>query len=285
MYLTSEKNNIPIIGIQDFKENQTAGNKNLLYNLIEGEKHIETPHKHDFFIIILFEKASGYHEIDFIKYPISNYQIHLLFPGQVHKWHIDASSTGYQLMIENIFFENFSSYFRFSTTNYINNPVISLNQEAFNLLKYEFTGIKKEMKSIHPLEHIIYARASVIAALVSKEAESLFNSTKIYLNNPRLVNFYQLIDSFYKEHKTVAFYASQLNISANYLNILCKKNLNCSAIQLIQERTILQAKRLLQSTNLSIKEIAYELGFVDHAYFSNFFKNHTQTTPTQFREK
>lgn len=285
MYLPSDRNNIPIIGIQDFKEEQTAGNDNLLYNLIEGEKHIEKPHKHDFFIIILFEKASGYHEIDFINYPIANKQIHLLFPGQVHKWHIDAGSSGYQLMINKVFFENFSSYFRFSFTNYMNHPVIELSNESFELLKYEFKKIKNEMQSSSVLELLIYARASVIAALVSKEAESLFNETKVYLDNPRLSAFNKLIDSHFKEQKTVTFYASKLNISSNYLNILCKKNLNRSATQLIQERVILEAKRLLQSTDLSIKEIAFELGFVDHAYFSNFFKNQTKITPTQFREK
>ncbi|MCH5685442.1 helix-turn-helix domain-containing protein [Niabella sp. W65] len=54
---------------------------------------------------------------------------------------------------------------------------------------------------------------------------------------------------------------------------------------MIQQRVLLEAKRLLQSTDLSIKEIAFELGFVDHAYFSNFFKSHTGATPTEFKEK
>lgn len=284
MTYTSLKN-IPIIDIQEFKAEQTAGNNDLLYNIIEGEKLIKKPHKHDFFIIVLFDSAEGYHEIDFINYKISDKQIHVLFPGQVHKWHIKEKSTGYQLMIDKVFFENFSSYFRFSITNYINHPVISLSDKNYNLLKYEFDRIKDEIESKQSVQEITYARASVIAAIVSKEAENHFYDTKILLNNPKLSNFNKLVDLHFKEEKSVSFYASLLNISANYLNILCKKNLNISATQLIQERSILEAKRLLQSSDLSIKEIAYELGFVDHAYFSNFYKNKTGLTPTQFKEK
>jgi AraC family transcriptional regulator, transcriptional activator of pobA len=276
---------IPVIGLDEFIGYETAGNKELLYNLIKGEKHIEKPHKHDFFIIILFENAKGTHTIDFIDYKIQNNQIHVLFPGQVHKWHIEANSKGYQLMINQVFFEHFSPYLRFSITNYINHPVISLTTNSFNLLKYEFDCIKNEIECKNSLQDIIYARASVIAAIISKEAETKFIDTKVYQSNPRLAKFNLLIDKHFKEEKLVGFYANKLHISANYLNILCKKNLEISATQLIQNRIILEAKRLLQSTDLTIKEIAFELGFIDHAYFSNFFKNQTKLTPTQFRER
>lgn len=283
--LENDKNKFPIIGISEFTEQQTAGNDKLIYNIIEGEKHIDKPHKHDFFIIVLFAHAKGNHIIDFINYPIANKEIHLLFPGQVHKWDIEANSQGYQLMIDKVFFEHFLTYFRFSITNYMSHPVFPLNNSAYRLLKYEFDEIKNEMLTENPLQEIIYARASVIAAIISKKAEKYFQSTKIHQTNPKLSDFSKLIDIHYKDEKSVVFYASLLNISSNYLNILCKKNLQISATRLIQERVILEAKRLLQSTELTIKEIAYDLGFVDHAYFSNFFKNQTGITPTQFREK
>lgn len=278
-------NHFPIISISEFKENQTAGNNQLLYNIIEGEKHIEKPHKHDFFIIVLFDYAKGYHSIDFVDYKIGNKQVHLLFPGQVHKWHIEANSSGYQLMIDHVLFEHFLTFFRFSETNYMNHPVIDLKDEVFDLIKYEFDCIKNEITASESLQQIIHARASVIAAIISKEAETLFNNTIVNQSNARLSEFNKLIDQHYKSEKSVSFYASKLNISANYLNILCKKSLQISATQFIQERIVLEAKRLLQSTELTIKEIAYELGFVDHAYFSNFFKNRTNLTPTQFRDK
>lgn len=280
-----DKRYVPVVGIQEFRKEQTAGRKELVYNELHGEKHIDKPHKHDFFIIILFDRAKGTHTIDFQDYTIDNRQIHVLFPDQVHKWHIEPGSTGYQLMIDKVFFERFSPYFRFSFTNYINHPVISLTEGVFKLLEYEFEAIKDELQTTNSLQDIISARAAVIASIVSKAAEDIFTDTKVFQSNPRLARFNLLIDQFFKEEKSVAFYAEKLNISANYLNILCKKNLKVSATQLIHQRVLLEAKRMLQSTSLSIKEIAFELGFVDHAYFSNFFKSQTEYTPTEFRQE
>lgn len=276
---------VPLLGLHEFRKGQSAGNAALLYNELDGERHIDKPHKHDFFIIILFDRAGGVHNIDFCDYPIGDREIHLLFPGQVHKWDIELSTTGYQLMIDRIFFERFAPYFRFAYTNYMKHPVIPLSDETFHLLKYEFAAIKDELNAADPLQDIIIARAAVIASVVSKEAEQVLTEAKIYQSNPRLTRFSMLIDQHFKEEKLVAFYAAQLNISANYLNILCKKSLDISATQLIHQRVMLEAKRLLQSTDLSVKEIAFELGFIDHAYFSNFFKNHLGISPSEFRDK
>lgn len=280
---SENQDSIPIISIKSFRKGQLAGRDELLFNELHGERHIDKPHKHDFFVIILFDKASGTHNIDSKDYPIDNKEIHILFPGQMHKWQINDGTIGYQLMTERSFFEQFAPYFRFSFTNYQNHPVIKLSDEAFSKLMYEFNAIKEELKSENSLVHLINARAAVIAAIVSKEAEQIFTEFKVYQSNPRLAKFNMLIDEFYKEEKSVVFYAEKLHISANYLNILCKKHLKVSATQLIQQRIIIEAKRLLKSGDLSIKEIAFELGFTDHAYFSNFFKAQTNITPSEFR--
>ncbi|MDM1546355.1 AraC family transcriptional regulator [Empedobacter falsenii] len=285
MQNSENQDSVPIISIQSFRKGQLAGRDELLFNELHGERHIDKPHKHDFFVIILFDKASGTHNIDSKDYPIDDKEIHILFPGQMHKWQINDGTIGYQLMTERSFFEQFAPYFRFSFTNYQNHPVIKLSDEAFSKLMYEFNAIKEELKSENSLVHLINARAAVIAAIVSKEAEQIFTEFKVYQSNPRLAKFNMLIDEFYKEEKSVVFYAEKLHISANYLNILCKKHLKVSATQLIQQRIIIEAKRLLKSGDLSIKEIAFDLGFTDHAYFSNFFKAQTNITPSEFRNQ
>lgn len=276
---------IPVISLHGFREGQEAGREELLFNYLYGEKHIDKPHKHDFFVIVLFERAQGVHTIDSVDHRVGNRQIHILFPGQVHTWDIKNGSVGYQLMIEKAFLEQFAPYFRFSFTNYQNHPVIQLTEDAFRLLHYEFNAIRDELKAHNSLRQLISARAAVIAAIVSKEAESAFAEFRVYQSHPKLATFNMLIDKFFKEQKLVAFYAEKLHISANYLNILCKKHLKVSATQLIQQRVSTEARRLLQGTSLSIKEIAFRLGFADHAYFSNFFKSQTGLTPTAFREK
>jgi len=281
----NQKNTIPVIGIQTFRKEQIAGRNEILFNTLNGERHIEKPHKHDFFIINLFDNASGVHHIDSIDYPLGNKEVHILFPGQMHKWHINEHTTGYQLMIAHDFLEQFAPFFRFSFTNYQNHPVIKLSDSAFSKLEYEFKAIMEELKTENSLIHLIQARAAVIAAIVSEQAESSFTEFKVYQSNERLAKFNMLIDEFFKEEKTVAFYAEKLNISPNYLNILCKKNLKVSAIQLIHQRISTEAKRLLQNNKLTIKEITFELGFSDNSYFSNFFKNQTGITPSEFRDQ
>lgn len=283
MSMQDKDGHYPMLGIQEFRKGQLAGRDELLFNELHGERHIDKPHKHDFFIIMLFDRGKGLHHIDFTAHPVGDRQVHLLFPGQVHRWNIESVTTGYQLMIGRSLFERFSPYFRFATTNYQHHPVVPLSDAAFTLLHYEFDAIKKELETGDSLYELLDARTAVIAALVSKEAEKVFPDFKVYQSEPRLVRFLQLIDLSFREEKLVSFYARQLHISANYLNILCRKKLNVPATQLIQQRVILEAKRLLQATGQSVKEIAFELGFVDHAYFSNFFKAQTGVTPTAFR--
>lgn len=283
MKAPNQNTSIPVIGISEFRKGQLVGRGELLFNELNGERHIDKPHKHDFFIINLFDRATGTHNIDFIDYPISDREVHVLFPGQMHTWDINSETIGYQLMIERAFFERFAPFFRFSFTNYQNHPVIHLTDQAFLLLMYEFDAIKEELKKEDSLFHLIQARAAVIAAIISKEAERFFDEFKVYQSNPRLAKFNMLIDEFYKEQKSISFYAEKLNISANYLNVLCKKHLKVSASQLIQQRISTEAKRLLQSSSFTIKEIAFKLGFTDHAYFSNYFKAHMGVTPTEFR--
>jgi len=283
MALYNKNEHFPVLGLHEFSKEAFAGKGNLLFNELHGEKHIDKPHQHDFFIIVLFDRASGVHNIDFVDYKIGNHEVHLLFPGQVHKWNIRLETTGYQLMISRDFFERFSPSFRFSFASYQSHPVIRLSENSFKLLHYEFDAIKNELECDDSLQELISSRAAVIASIVSKEAEKVFNDVNVYQAEPRLVRFQQMIDLYFKEEKLVSFYAEKLHISANYLNILCKKHLKVSATKLIQHRIVLEAKRLLMATRFSVKEIAFELNFADHAYFSNFFKAHTGVTPTEFR--
>lgn len=276
---------IPVIDMQGFRQSQTAGAEQLIFNEIKGEDRIHTAHRHDFFMIILFVKGRGIHVIDSMEYQIQDRQVHILFPGQVHRWDIEPGTKGYQLMVERQLLEQFAPYFRFSFTNYQNHPVIVLSEQGFQRLSYGFDAIKAELNQQTPLLQLITAYAGVIAAIVSKEAERCFQEFKVYQTHPILAGFNMLIDAFFKQQKTVSFYAGKLHLTANYLNILCKKHLKVSATQLISQRVLLEAKRLLQCTGLSIKEIAAELGYNDHAHFSNFFKARTGISPSGFRKK
>ncbi|MFD2554965.1 helix-turn-helix domain-containing protein [Sphingobacterium tabacisoli] len=273
----------PILGIQEFNE-KLIPSKNLLYHELRGERLIESPHKHDFFIIMLFEKGGGTHSIDFVNYPIEDHQIHLLFPGQVHEWKIEKNSIAYQLMVSREWFEHLIPYLRFATSYYQNHPVIAIDSKEYRLLLQEFTAIHDEMSKKEILWDIIQTRINLIALLVSQCAATKFEDFEKYNATPILSRYLAYIDRYYTEEKSVSFYADKLNITPNYLNILSKRTLDVSASSLIQDRLVLEAKRLLKSSELSMKDIVYSLGFYDHANFAKFFKKKTGMTPSEFRE-
>jgi AraC-like DNA-binding protein len=95
--------------------------------------------------------------------------------------------------------------------------------------------------------------------------------------------FNLLVENHYKKEHSVKFYADQVNRSPKTLSNLFALYNKKSPLAIIQERITLEAKRLLLYTDKSAKEIAYELGFEDAAYFSNFFKKNTEVSPSDFR--
>lgn len=91
-------------------------------------------------------------------------------------------------------------------------------------------------------------------------------------------------DELKKDFLSTTFYANQLNIHPNHLNAVVKRVAGKTAKQLIQDAVIITAKSLLTQTQLSVKEISFQLGFEEPSHFSNVFKKQTALTPAQFRQ-
>ncbi|HLT75796.1 MAG TPA: helix-turn-helix domain-containing protein [Ferrovibrio sp.] len=97
--------------------------------------------------------------------------------------------------------------------------------------------------------------------------------------------FRVLLDREFRRQRSVGFYAAQLGISEMHLNRVCRAAFGTSALGAINRRIMLEASRDLTFTVLSVKEIAYSLGFEDPAYFTRFFTRHAGETPTAFRRR
>lgn len=98
-----------------------------------------------------------------------------------------------------------------------------------------------------------------------------------------LENFQALIEQRYREQPSIEQLAEQLGVSSAHLNMLCRQLAGRSALQLLHERLLLEATRQLTYTNMTIGQVADNLGFSEPAYFTRFFKRNTGLAPRDFR--
>lgn len=95
--------------------------------------------------------------------------------------------------------------------------------------------------------------------------------------------FVRLLEVHFREHLPIEHYASRLGISAAHLNALCRRLAGQSALQLINQRLLLEAKRCLVYTTMTVSQVSDSLGFSEPGYFSRFFKRGSGLSPKAFR--
>lgn len=142
----------------------------------------------------------------------------------------------------------------------------------------------------HYSQDVIIAQLALLLAYSERFYQRQFTTRKI-TNHAILNRFEELLSGYYgKGHlienaiPTVQYFADELNLSANYLSRLLKTLTGQSTKHFIQDKIIDIAKEKLSTTDLSISEIAYELGFEHIQSFSKLFKSKTDFTPSEFRE-
>lgn len=95
--------------------------------------------------------------------------------------------------------------------------------------------------------------------------------------------FQALVDRHYRDNRALSFYAGALGISTTHLNRICRRELGITALSAIEGRVLVEAKRYLKFSALSVKEIGIILGYADPAYFTRFFTRAAGVTPSRFR--
>ncbi|KQB37117.1 helix-turn-helix domain-containing protein [Flavobacterium aquidurense] len=279
------KHSIPILSVGNILGEETLG-ITLFRHSVKGRNEFEQPHKHDFYMVFFVEKGSGIHHVDFTQYKVNNYQVYFISSGQVHNWSLDVDTTGFQLMLSPEIITIFSNLGQFPFFGQSVPSCLSLNKQAFQ----EFKNHLHEIEFLLPgndilTREILLLRLHLLLKLLQKDYLAQFPEHDSATKPEKIIkNFTAFIDEYFNSESSVNFYADKLNITPNYLNILSQKYLKIPAGDVIKERTILEAKRLLTSTDLSIKEIAYQLGFNDNGYFTKVFKKYTGKTPGDFKE-
>ncbi|NGM64231.1 helix-turn-helix domain-containing protein [Sphingobacterium sp. SGR-19] len=131
---------------------------------------------------------------------------------------------------------------------------------------------------------IMKSYLQLILAICNKE---MLLQRKVYSSSAvhSLSEFRDLINENFIQHRTVQFYADYYKMSIATFSKRVKTEYSKSPLELIQERLILEAKKLLHLTYKSVKEVASELEFHDAFYFSRFFKKHVGVSPKKFRNE
>ena len=210
-------------------------------------------------------------------------QVHILVPGKIYKWNLDPTIKGSKLTISKDLLETFPPFFQFIFSQYNQNPILDLDPLTFKKIIIECLAIREELSSKTVSLDLVNARCLLITLIISLWRSG--ERVNILPGNANSIahTFQSLVDENFRKHKTVAFYAAKLCITPNYLGIICRKNLNMSALEVIQQRVLHEAKQLLHSSGKSIKEIAFDVGFPKLTYFSYFFKSKTSLTPVEYR--
>lgn len=97
------------------------------------------------------------------------------------------------------------------------------------------------------------------------------------------LNFCDLVEAHFRDHLTLTDYAGRLLITEARLNDICRRMAERPSKEVVHERLLQEARRLLLFSAVPVSEISYQLGFADPAYFSRFFTKRTGTPPSQFR--
>ncbi|KXH85832.1 helix-turn-helix domain-containing protein [Chryseobacterium kwangjuense] len=249
------------------------------------------PHRHSYYEIFLVQDSSGIHHIDFEAYPFSGPVIFLTAPEQVHQLIRTKGGHGFAIQFEDDFFNHDNgtdsrlySYFLFD--HFQNHPVIPVNGEEWDKLQTLVNMALLEYRNnTTGTTSLISAYVKIILMEILRIRQQHFQEQDFRTDtqHQHLLDFKRLLNEQYTTHHEVQDYAEQLRITPRQLNSLVKQFLNKSASQVIKERLLLEAKRLLAVHKLSTKEIGYELGFEDPAYFSRFFKQGTGMTAKEFK--
>src|SRR5690606_35943569 len=96
-------------------------------------------------------------------------------------------------------------------------------------------------------------------------------------------NFLAILEENFRRNVGVDYYAEKLFMSARNLNNICHQVLQQSVSEIIETRKLIEAKNLLSTTDKTVSEIGFELGYHEKAYFTRIFKKRTGQTPTAFR--
>jgi AraC family transcriptional regulator, transcriptional activator of pobA len=264
-----------------------------LYTLTTvNRNHLITPHRTNFYHIFLFENCQPTHFVDFEPIRIEPYSLLFINKDRVHQFDQLLKYEGRVLIFTDDFFcttENDTRFLRSSIlfNDLADKPTIKLNPTDFEKYLNICENITEELSLPTDNSKTVLLKNLLHNFLLLAEREKRkqgFTELNKGADLDYTLLFRDLLEINYTKIKSVSDYAKIICISEKRLGQATAKVLGKSPKEIIHDRILLEAKRLLAHTYLSIKEIGQDLGYEDPAYFVRYFKKKSATTPVEFRE-
>lgn len=243
-------------------------------------------HRHTYFEIMLIEKGGCNQLIDFKNYLGYDHSCYIICPQQIHLMNRnDSSGTVIQFTEERINSSDLRTNLR-QLLFYEESSIVFENRiDLFNELQFLLNILSKhitknDIASNQVVVHIFQAFVSLVL-----ENNRIKDNTVKSLDKKTIIDFYQLLESHFKDNVGVQFYIEKLGTTEKKLSAATKKHAGLSPLQVIHNRILLEAKRLLLFEETSHKEISYELGFDSPASFSTFIKSKTGFSPSELTKQ
>ena len=249
-----------------------------------------TPHRHNYFVIVWVKKGSGIHLIDLDKFELQNETVYCITPGQVHLLNVNGAPQGYVISFASDFMalaeENFDLLFNTGLFNtFSHSPVIKVSNDMREEMEDMAVKMMKEYANFFLLRaEILRGYLKIFLIYLTRQFERSDQGETHSRNIDLVKKFFSLIEKNFTTKRMVTDYADELVVTPNYLNEVIKKVTGFPASRHIQQRIVLEAKRQAAYSIVTMKEVAYQLGFDDIAHFSKFFKNASGQSFTDFRK-
>ena len=269
---------------------------NQLFNILridaERAREIEDapdePHVHDFEELIVGLKGRLEHFVDFKTTTVEAPLVSFITRGKAHRIITKLQDGSFDMWLLRFRSEFIAETVFQLYSSFHNNANLALQPgECFNRLRTVCEIISQEMKHQVPDLSIVRHMLSALFIMIEAERKKLPESenTDKSIQNETFINFLKILEDNFRRPLGVDFYAEKLFMSSRNLNLICQKIMNQSVSEIIETRKLTEAKNLLASTNKSISEIGFELGYNEKSYFSNVFKKKSGQTPSEFREE
>jgi len=285
---------IPVYSLHNFSS-QGRISQQFQVEVFDTNRHfsVKYPHRHDFFEVLYLSKGSGFHVIDSNKYDIDPPCVFFMSPGQAHKIEFSSDIEGFIFIFTAEFYlinqsnqNQLIEFPFFFTIRQDNRPLIL--EVATDVLFLE-TLFKKGIAEINKGESYSIDLLRSVLDLILTSCAVLYKTDENQLTKGKghilVKKYFQLVEDNYQNNLSVNEYANKLAITPNHLTQTVNQLTGKTSSQIIRSKQILEIKRLLVHTNLSVTEIAIKLNFPDQSYFTKFFKREVGLSPLQYRVK